>query len=133
MGLGKWKLPGRLFLLGGGSGPLDPASPFGGSGGLTVLLGVGGATAVGGSIGCEEEKNRRWNGEVHRAADRAQGAEVDRSGWGEMGIETKRITMHGAGTGCGWVTFQPIQTEIDHEDGGMAFACQLSSEMAKIK
>lgn len=37
-GLGKRKLPGRLFLLGGARGPVVLASPFGGNGGFTVVL-----------------------------------------------------------------------------------------------
>uniref|UniRef100_A0A8D8BHN8 (northern house mosquito) hypothetical protein n=1 Tax=Culex pipiens TaxID=7175 RepID=A0A8D8BHN8_CULPI len=44
-GLGKWKLPGRLFRRGGGNGPPTPASPFGGNGGLTAE-GVAGVDAA---------------------------------------------------------------------------------------
>lgn len=58
-GLGKWKLPGRLFRRGGGNGPPTPASPFGGNGGLTAE-GVAGvdAAAFGTSTGCDEEKKK---------------------------------------------------------------------------
>lgn len=50
-GLGKRKLPGRLFLLGGGRGPLVLASPFGGNGGFTAVVGAAAVVLVGNSTG----------------------------------------------------------------------------------